>query len=358
MNSRRGRRLPTDPTRLRRLDEGLRTLDLSGRHIAVAVSGGVDSTVLACALAERAQRQRIRLSIAHVNHCLRGPEADADEAFVRALAAKLGVSFATQRVAPRTARAAASSSQARPTIQEAARRLRERALRRLAEQLGADRVATAHTADDQAETVLLRLLRGSGPSGLGGIPPRSGDGVLVRPLLQTTRSEVLAYAAARDLGWREDPSNADLRYARSRLRHSWLPGLRDAFNPQLLRALGDLAEAVREDSAWIDRQIAREAERRFSAEPEGDPDTVLEIEAKGWEPDTTPDALARRLLRHGLHQVGAGRDVTRTHLDRGVAFLRSGQAGSSLELPGGLRLVRGRNRFRLSRVRLPSGDAC
>ena len=358
MGARRRTELPARPPLLRRLADALVALELEGCHIAVAVSGGVDSTALAWALAELAKRHRIVLSLAHVNHSLRGAESDADEAFVRELAEKLGAAFATRRVAPGTLRAAADSSRSRPTVQEAARRLRARALREMAAELGADQLATAHTADDQAETVLLRLLRGSSPAGLGGIAPRSSDGFVVRPLLRATRAEVLAYAATRNLCWREDPSNADPSYGRSRLRHTWLPGLRDAFNPQLLRALGDLAEAVRGESDWIDREVAQEAGRRFFEASDGDDGAVLDIEPAGWEPEMTPDALARRLLRHALHRVGGGRDVTRRHLDRGVAFLRTARIGSQLEFPGTLRLERAARGFRLTRARLPSGRPC
>lgn len=356
---RRGRRTSARPALLRRIDAALPALDLAGRAVAVACSGGVDSTVLAVALVERARRHRLRVSIAHVNHSLRGAEADADEAAVRALAEKLGAPFASARVEPRAARARAVSSRARPTVQEAARRLRERALRRLAAQLGAERIATAHTADDQAETVLLRLLRGVGPAGLGGIAPRSEDGVFVRPLLRVSRDEVLAYAGARELAWREDPSNADRRYARSRLRHDWLPGLREAFNPRLLRALGDLAEAAREESSWIDALVAEEAGRRFRLVAGGTgEDPSLRIEAHGWQPERTPDALGRRLLRQAFHQLGAGRDVTRGHLDRALGFLREARPGARLELPAALRLVRDARGFRLGRSSLQTGGPC
>lgn len=349
------RRPSTRPTLLRRLDVSLRRLELDGAAIAVAVSGGVDSTALATALVERARRHRLALSIAHVNHSLRGAEADADEAFVRALAEKLGVPFAAARVEPRAARARATSSRERPTVQEAARRLRDRALRGLAHELGAERIATAHTADDQAETVLLRLLRGAGPAALGGIAPRSTDGVVVRPLLGTSRAEVVAYADARALGWREDPSNRDPGYARSRLRHAWLPGLRDAFNPRLLRALGDLAEATRDEAEWLDALVADEAGRRFQT---GDEGGTLCIEAEGWDPQHTPDAFARRLLREALHRLGAGRDVSRAHLDRSLRFLRAGRPGSGIELPGGLALRRDARGFRLGRFRLQTGGPC
>jgi tRNA(Ile)-lysidine synthase len=301
--------------------------------------------VLAHALTTLAERFTMRVSLAHVDHGLRGAESDADAAFVREFATALGVGFAAERVDPRALVRGAPSSRARPTLQEAARRLRADALRRLAASLGADRIATAHTADDQAETVLLRLLRGSGPAGLGGIPETSQDGWIARPLLAVSRASVLAYAQAQQLAWREDPSNANDRYARARLRHAWLPGLARNFNPQLLRAIGDLAEAQRRESEWIGTLVESEASRRFAWHEAG----YLCIEAKGWEPDSTPDALARRLARHALHRVGAGRDVTRAHLDRIVHFLRSARRGRSIELPMGLRLARDARVFRLGR---------
>src|SRR5690606_20977052 len=166
---------------------------------------------------------------------------------------------------------------------------------------------------------------------------RSADGFVVRPLLRASRAEVLAYATARGLAWREDPSNVDPVYARSRLRRDWLPGLRDAFNPRLLRALGDLAEAAREESDWLDALVAAEAGRRFHDEDE---EGTLRMAAGGWDPASTPDPLARRLLRSALHRLGAGRDVSRVHLDRALGFLRTGRPGARLELPGGLRLAR------------------
>ncbi len=313
--------------------------------MSVGCSGGVDSVALAHALAALAERFALRVSIVHVNHGLRGAESDDDEVFVRDFAHALGAGFAAERVDPRAMVSAAASSRARPTLQEAARRLRADALRRLAASLGAERIATAHNADDQAETVLLRLLRGSGPAGLGGIPEVSRDGWVARPLLAVSRRSVLAYAQAHELAWRDDPSNANDRYARARLRHAWLPGLARDFNPRLLRAIGDLAEAQRRESEWIGALVESEASRRFAWDEAGH----LCIEAKGWGPETTPDALARRLVRLALHRLGAGRDVTRSHLDRVVRFLRSARPGRSIELPTDLRLERDPRGFRLGR---------
>jgi tRNA(Ile)-lysidine synthase len=218
--------------------------------------------------------------------------------------------------------------------------LRYRALAVMAAELGTTCLATAHTADDQAETLLLRLLRGTGPDGLGGIPESSRDGGLVRPLLRVSRAEIERYAGDHGLSWREDRSNQSVEYTRNRLRMHWIPGLARDFNPRLLRALGDLAEAQREDTAWIEAQVEREAASRFGLEGRW-----LRIEAGDWR--ETPEALGRRLARWALVRAGAARDVSRVHLERILSFLRNGKPRTHIELPGGLRLERDRRGFRL-----------
>jgi len=318
--------------------------------LLVAVSGGVDSVVLAHALHAVRERCGLVLSIGHVNHALRGAASEADEAAVRALAARLGVSVAVRRAPPAPLREGRSSRD-RPTLQEAARTLRYQALREMAEAAGARWIATAHTADDQAETVLLRLLRGAGPDGLGGIPERSPDGRILRPLLGVSREEVLAHARGRGIAWREDASNARDAYARNRLRRHWLPGLARDFNPRLLRSLADLAEAMRRDAEWTAAPVAEAEARLFSKEGEW-----LCIERKDW--DTLPEALARRLARLALRRAGRGRDVSRPHLRRMLAFFRAGRAGTAIELPGGLELAREGERFRLGPSRVFPRGGC
>jgi tRNA(Ile)-lysidine synthase len=335
---------------VRELERAVRRLGLEGRRVLVAASGGLDSTVLAHALAAAAPRLRVELALGHVHHGLRGAEADADQAAVEALAASLGARCAVRRVDPRALRRG-RSSRARPTLQEAARELRYAALFELADELGAAAVATAHHADDQAETLLLRLLRGTGPDGLGGIPERSPDGRVVRPLLRLPREALLEHALAHGLRWREDASNRSPDYARSRLRTRWLPGLAADFNPRLLRAIADLAEAQRRDAEWIAALVTREADLRFSREGEW-----LRIDATGWQ--ALPEALARRLAREALIRAGAGRYATRAHLERTSAFLGSAHSGKRLELPAGLALSKSRDGFRLGPLRRRREGAC
>ena len=309
----------------RAVSQALCSLVPEGSRLLVACSGGIDSTVLLDVLQELGWN----LSIGHVNHGLRGEESEADEAFVCELGASRGIPVGVERVDPEALRQGGSSRE-RPTLQEAARRLRYAALERLAEASSAAWIATAHTTDDQAETVLMRLLRGSGPDGLTGIPPRTGR--VVRPLLDVSRREVEDWAARRGLVWREDASNASPAYTRNRVR-ALIRQLEEEFNPNLSRSLRDLAEAQRGDRAWLDALVEREAESRIM-----NLGGVWVIEGKDWK--AMPDALARRLAREALRRAGIGREVTRVHLDRMVGFLRRGRAQAAIELPAGFELAR------------------
>ncbi len=308
-------------------------------RLLVAVSGGLDSVSLADVMLGLRRELGFEIAIGHVNHGLRGAESDADEAFVRNLAAAMNVPFGSRRIDPLALRKGLPSRD-RPTLQEAARAGRYEALYALARERGAGAIATAHTADDQAETVLLRLLRGTGPDGLGGIPERSPDGVVWRPLLRVSRADLESRARQRRLSWREDPSNASDDYARNRLRHHWLPGLAREFNPRLLRAVASLAEAQQGDSEWIGAQLDREVGSRFSVA-----NGWLRIDAKDW--GTLPRALALRLARSAMQRCGAGRHVSRTHLERVSSYLESGRNGTRIEIPGGLTLLRDRGGYRM-----------
>ncbi len=322
-------------------------LGLPGARVLVAASGGVDSSVLLHALHALADELRLELVVAHINHGLRGADSDADEAWVAMLAAELGWRFVSRRVAPDALRAGRSSRE-RPTLLEACRRSRYDALFELMAETGCRCIATAHTLDDQAETVLLRLVRGAGPSGLGGIPPRSHDGRVLRPLLCCARSAIEHWARERGLGWREDASNRNPATARARLRQAGVFAWAERENPAWLRAVAGLAEAQRREEAWIEGIVAREASLRITHCGEGRRGRLkLRITAQGW--DALPDALALRIARFALRSLGGGRDVSRTHLQRMVAFWRTARPGTRIELPGGVALCRERTAFHLWR---------
>ena len=240
-----GGRHPSAPTAFRRaLATRIPPLP-PGRPVLVACSGGSDSTALALLF----HRGKIPIHLAHLHHGMRpAPEASADQAFVRDLAARLGVPFHTERI---DVPALAASTPDSPEM--AARAARRDWLRRTARRIRASAIATGHTADDQAETLLLRLARGTSPAGLAGIRPaaRDPDGPLwIRPLLDIPRETLRDWLRRHREPWREDSTNAEPFALRNRVRHDILPLLRDQLNPQIRDALLRLSDlAAAEDDA-------------------------------------------------------------------------------------------------------------
>ena len=214
--------------------------------MAVAVSGGPDSVCLLHVLLELAPRLGIAVTaVAHLNHKLRGEASDEDERFVAEMALRAGVPFFCERV---------RVGEENGNLEQAARRARHAFFSRLIKDGVANRIATGHTADDQAETVLFRLLRGSGLAGLSGILPVTREGI-VRPLMDVSRADVIEILRARGLHWREDATNQDARFARNRIRHSLLPQLAREWNPRLSESLAHLADLAREEEQWWQQEI-------------------------------------------------------------------------------------------------------
>jgi tRNA(Ile)-lysidine synthetase-like protein len=205
-----------------------------GQPILVACSGGADSVALLHVLHALGHP----VAAAHVNYCLRGADSEADEQLVRELAARLGVPAAVHRQSPKELAAAEGLS-----VQVAARRIRYRFFKDELARLGWNRLATGHHRGDQAETVLLHLLRGRSVEVLRGIPVRRGP--VIRPLLFAAKAQLIDYLVAEGLPWREDRSNRDPRYLRNRIRHEVLPALA-AINPRIEAHLAERAEAYRQ----------------------------------------------------------------------------------------------------------------
>jgi tRNA(Ile)-lysidine synthase len=306
----------------------------------VAVSGGPDSLALLRALLTLRGDAQTPLIIAHLNHALRGAESDADEAFVRQVHAGL-LAAGAGRLELRCDRidVASRARQEGANLEATARRLRYDWLGQVAAEAGAGWVATGHTADDQAETVLHRLLRGAGLRGLRGIAVRRPlrPGVeLVRPLLGVTRADVLAYLEEQGQPYREDRSNADLAFTRNRIRHELLPLLAGRYNPAVARVLGRLAEQAaelyRQEEAAA-RALLVEAERPRAG-------NVLVFD-RAWLA-AAPRHRAREALRLAWEREGwpAG-GMGYEQWDR-LAGLARGEA-TALDLPGGIRArARGR----------------
>src|SRR5882672_12164623 len=218
----------------------------AGQRVGVAVSGGADSVALLLLLLELYQELGVVLSVVHFNHKLRGRASEKDEAFVAGLAEKFGLALHLGR-----GDVGSKAKRENANLEDAARRARYAFFKRLTEGGLVDCVATAHTADDQAETVLAHILRGTGLAGLGGIHPVTKGGI-VRPLLGTRRGDLRKYLQAKRQTWREDATNRDTAKQRARMRKKLLPLLEKEFNPKSVQHLAELANAAREDEALIE----------------------------------------------------------------------------------------------------------
>jgi tRNA(Ile)-lysidine synthase len=327
------------------------TLLKPGLRLAIGVSGGADSVALLCTLAGRSRELGLVLHVAHLHHGLRGDEADADQAFVAALASQLTLPFHVEKIdAAALSAADPASNKPAETIEEAARRLRYQWFRQLMSTGQVDAVATAHTLDDQAETVLAKFLRGAWTEGLSGIHPvvYFPEGRILRPFLATTRAEVEAWLKSLGQPWREDSSNCHLTFARNRIRHELLP-LLETWNPRLRDHLSQMAELARDEEAFWSGEVSRAAANVIlpgrpvrgggRAASEGLALDIAQLAA-------LCAALQRRVLRHAAEQLGFAPDFRATEALRALAL--SGRAGQKSELAGGLRGERTHRELRLS----------
>lgn len=343
-----------------------------GDRVCAAVSGGADSVALLLLLHAANAMPRnalgVGLSAVHVHHGLRGAEADEDLAFVQELCLRLEVPLHVQHagVAERVARSRETGEP--ETIEEAARELRYECFARLIAEGHADSVLTAHTLDDQAETVLMKLLRGAWTEGLGGIhpvvtvPDGPRPGKIVRPLLGVRRVELEEYLRGQGQRWRTDSSNTDEAFTRNRVRHHLLPILRE-YNPSIDQTLANLAELARDEEARWQAEMGRILPQvllpgkpvrgggRAVSTASGELGSVaVEIERlRGFDP-----ALRRRVVRAAARSLGARLSFDET--SRLLALAGFGEdptvaarADASLWLGGGLRAERSPRELRLSR---------
>ena len=287
----------------------------------MALSGGGDSVALAAILVDLAVEADWSVAgLFHLNHRLRGSDADADERFCEALARDLGVPIQVERIDV-GARARAD----RTSIESAGHRVRYEQFARLVADTTADRVATAHTMGDLAETVLLRLVRGAGPAGLAGIRRRAGD--VIRPLLDVRRDELRGFLHERGLRYRNDPSNEDMTVLRNRVRHRVLPVLERECSPAVVDALARAAAIAGADADWISAAV-KEAEPRVVRM------AGSEVEIHAARIAVESPALARRMVRLALERAG-GRRVGFHHVAQVLQMARADGSGPArVDLPG------------------------
>jgi len=290
----------------------------AGSRLLVALSGGSDSVALVLLLQELAEQGAFSVvSLAHLNHRLRCT-AKRDEQFCRDFAARIGLPIAVESID-----VVAYAHTQRLSIEEAARRVRYDFLHRIAESSSAERIAVGHTRDDQAETFLLKLIRGAGLTGLGGIYPRRG--IVVRPLLDVSRADLRRYLESRGQSWVDDETNEDLANPRNRIRHKVLPELDLAAGASSIPAIARAASISREDGQWLDEL----ADRRF--------DVLVVRSNAGLEIDVSgllgePPPIRRRMVLAALRLAAPNREIGSDHVEAALEVAAGESAG--VDVPG------------------------
>jgi tRNA(Ile)-lysidine synthase len=290
----------------------------SGSRVLIALSGGSDSVALTVLLRDLSEHGGFALAgLAHLNHRLR-PTADRDEAFCRRFANSVGIPLFVESID-----VAGYAAAQRLSVEEAARRVRYEFLHRVANETSADRVAVGHTRDDQAETFLLKLVRGAGLTGLGAIYPQRGG--IVRPLLDVPRVELRVLLQSRGFEWVDDETNEDVENPRNRIRHRVVPELELVY-PSAAASIARTAGLAREDGQWLDavsRQCYEGLASRSEAELHIDAAAVL----------AQPPPIRRRVILMALRCAFPGREIGLDHVE-GVLAAAAGETGG-IDVPGG-----------------------
>lgn len=310
-----------------------------GETVVVGVSGGADSVACLSMLGELGEL-RLRLIAAHFNHRLRGEESDRDESFVRTLCGELGLELELGG-----GDTLGFAKAERLSLEEAARILRYRFLYEVKAKYGAQKIATAHNSDDQAETVLMRLMRGSGAEGLSGIPPVGAGGV-IRPLIEISRREIIDYLKSQNLSFTEDSTNTETKFLRNKVRLQLLPEL-EKYNPSIRRALGKTAKL--EAMCW--GFVSSEAERNFSSVFSPGPFGSIIGQVEEFSPLHT--ALKYALLREAIEKIkGNIKRISFDNIEAAAELICGESASGVVEIPGGFVVAKGYNRFMVSEAAL------
>jgi tRNA(Ile)-lysidine synthase len=314
-----------------------------GQRVAVAVSGGADSVALLHLLLELRAKLGIIISVAHFNHQLRGRASDADEKFVTALAAKYNLPFHSGR-----ADVAANAKRDKANLEDASRRARYAFFDQLVSANHATKIAVAHTADDQAETVLAHILRGTGLPGLGGIHTVAGN--VVRPLLAFRRSDLRSYLRVKKQSWREDATNRDTTKTRARIRKKLIPLLEKDFQPAVVQHLSSLAALAQEDEAFLQSQT--DSQSTGLVQRADDSLRIAVSELLQLHPQNIREpipltqklrhaSISKRLIRAIVQELKPRRgELTAAHVHSVLQLAEHGENGKSLPLPGGIEVCR------------------
>ena len=321
----------------------------SADRIVLAVSGGADSTALLYLLHNLKKQKIIRADLvcAHINHQLRDPDADLDENFVIDMARKLNCRVTTNRLD-----VSGFAEKNKLSIETAARRLRIEALRKIAKAENCKCVVTAHHSNDNAETILHRIMRGTGFRGLAGIWPVQvfdDDIIFIRPLLSVTRNEIIEYLQERNLKWRTDHTNADCRYTRNFIRHRLLPALQQDCTVSLVEQLSQLAVSARKFYGLVCSYTEKVWQR-----PANCSDNEIFLNLNIFLAQPTP--VKAEIVRRSLTAIGSGRrNITQQHFKKICLLAEKNVTGKRIELPNGFVVHReyGKLIFRLEKSLSP-----
>jgi tRNA(Ile)-lysidine synthase len=306
-----------------------------GDRVLVAVSGGPDSVCLLSVLQTMAEDLKLTLHVAHLDHMFRGKESAEEALFVANLANKLNIPVTVEAIdVPAFCREHGLSPQ------DGARQVRYGFFQRVAASTGSTRIATGHTADDQAETFLMRLLRGAGASGLSAIPPVRSN--IIRPLIEITRDEVISYVSSEHLEYTNDPSNTKTVYTRNRIRMEVLPLLK-RFNPRIVETLAAEAALLRDEDEAVESHLSAIAESTILQEED-----ALSVKRDAF--DILPPAFRRRLFRKIIGLLGVeSSSLAHGQIDDALSFMTAAQTGRTMNLTCCLHISREYNRFIFSR---------
>jgi len=302
-----------------------------GARVVLGVSGGADSVGLLHALSEMGEYE-LDIIVAHLNHGIRGDEAERDRDFTEKMAGRMGLKFESG-----LADAPGYRKKRGLTLEESARALRYKFFDEVREKYKADKIATAHTLNDQAETVLMRLIRGSGLTGLSGIPPVTEDSV-IRPLIETSRGEIEEYLESKGIEWIEDTTNELRTFFRNRIRLDLIPEL-TKYNPQIIETLARTSDILRVQDDFIKREGQKRFKRIFEtkgSELKGDLKKYKRLHA----------AMRLTVLRLALDNINEGlKNVSSVHLVSADEFLLSDTTSGEAEFPGGVVIAKGYDSF-------------
>ncbi|MCK5541663.1 MAG: tRNA lysidine(34) synthetase TilS [Desulfobacterales bacterium] len=303
-------------------------------QVLAGISGGPDSVALLLFLLEIKEEYSLEIGIAHLNHMLRGKEADRDEEFVRNLADRLDIPcFVGKKDV------AAFAKENRLSIEDSARKVRYSFLKDILEENKYSKIALGHNRDDNAELILMNILRGSGTKGLAGIPPKR-ENIIIRPLIEIQKQQIVKFLESIDQAYMMDSSNKDNKYLRNSIRNYLIPLIEEKYNPKIKESLIRLSTIIKDEDEWMEKEtklIFNEALK--SSKPDSLKPGIIELSIdviKNCHP-----ALRKRIIRKAIKKINGGlKKISSTHVDAAIKLSLSPTSGESIDFPDQIRVFK------------------